>query len=173
MLVFLDLEMTGLKPEKHTILEVGTVLTSDDLVILDQESWVVKQEVNLDELDPVVVDMHTRNGLWEEVKEGNAQSAVEADVTAWLDQRVRNPPWTMAGNSVYFDRGFLRRHMPRLEERFHYRLVDVSSFKLMMRRWFPKEYYSREEPAPAHRALQDCLGSIEELKYYREILVGT
>ena len=174
MLIFLDLETSGLRPEKHVILEVGVVLTQDDLTIQDQESWVVKQSINLDEIDPNVVRMHTKNGLWVDVdQKGLPQGTVEADVIAWLDARVNwRSAWTMAGNSIHFDRSFLRRHMPELDDRFHYRLVDVSSFKEMMQRWLPKKFNDRPIRRSTHRAVPDCLGSIEELSYYRDIILG-
>ena len=174
MLIFLDLETSGLLYKTHQILEVGIVLASDELEPIDQENWVIHQDVRWERVTSFVKAMHTTNGLWDEVEASSvSQFAAQEDIAQWLEARVpAKDDWIMAGNSIHFDRSFIRRHMPRLESAFHYRMVDVSSFKEMVKRWAPAAYYNRKEQRSTHRAVPDCLGSIEELKYYREILIG-
>ena len=119
----------------------------------------------------VVRQMHTSSGLLDELEAGltleQAQRAVLDYVKAWVPDARRAP---LAGNSIATDRGFLARDMPELEAHLHYRIIDVSSIKELARRWYPRVYFASPEKKGGHRALADIRESIEELKYYREVL---
>jgi oligoribonuclease len=120
-------------------------------------------------MDPFVVNMHTESGLITEIPNGIPLAEAEALVLAYVQSHVpeaRKAP--LAGSSVYVDRGFLSRYMPALDQHMHYRLVDVSSFKEMVRRWFPRVYFATPEKTGNHRALGDIRESIAELRYYRD-----
>jgi oligoribonuclease len=174
MLVWMDLEMTGLDPDRHVIVEIATIVTDDDLNIVGEgPDLVIHQDAAaLAEMDPFVVDMHTSSGL--------LTSIVESDVTleqagaatlAFIREHVpeaRTVP--LCGNSIGTDRRFLARYLPEIEEYLHYRSVDVSTIKELARRWYPEVLASVPRKAAAHRALDDIVESIGELRFYRERL---
>jgi oligoribonuclease len=117
----------------------------------------------------VVRAMHTSSGLLDELPAGKTMGEAEKLVLDYVREFVpvvRKAP--LAGNTVFVDRGFLARDMPALEEHMHYRIVDVSSIKELVRRWYPRVYYNSPEKSGGHRALSDIQESIEELKFYRE-----
>ena len=172
-LVWIDLEMTGLDPAFDEIVEIACIVTEGDLTELDTGiSLVVKPtDAPLAAMDPFVVNMHTESGLIEEIPTGIPLEDAEAQVLAYVQSHVPEPRETpLAGSSVYVDRGFLQRYMPDLDQHLHYRLVDVSSFKEMARRWFPRIYFSTPEKTGNHRALGDIRESIAELRYYRDAM---
>jgi oligoribonuclease len=120
-------------------------------------------------MDPFVVNMHTESGLITEIPDGIPLADAEAQVLQYIQSHVpeaRKAP--LAGSSVYVDRGFLARYMPSIDQHLHYRLVDVSSFKEMVRRWFPRVYFATPEKNGNHRALGDIRESIAELRFYRD-----
>jgi len=171
-LVWIDCEMTGLDPEVDDIVEIACIVTEADLTELDEGvTLVVKPESTnaLDQMDDVVVSMHTESGLIDEIADGIALADAEARVLEYVRGHVpeaRKAP--LAGSSVYVDRGFLAKHMPTLDAHLHYRLVDVSSIKEMVRRWYPRVYFATPEKHGNHRALGDIRESIAELRYYRD-----
>jgi oligoribonuclease len=170
-LVWIDLEMTGLDPEHDEIVEIACIVTDADLTELDAGiSLVVKpSDEPLASMDDVVVRMHTESGLLDEIPDGIALADAEAQVLAYVSAHVpeaRRAP--LAGSSVYVDRGFLARYMPDLDTHMHYRLVDVSSIKELVRRWYPRVYFATPEKHGNHRALGDIRESIAELRYYRD-----
>ena len=171
-LVWIDCEMTGLDPEVDDIVETACNVTEADLTELDEGvTLVVKPESTnaLDQMDDVVVSMHTESGLINEIADGIALADAEARVLEYVRGHVpeaRKAP--LAGSSVYVDRGFLAKHMPTLDAHLHYRLVDVSSIKEMVRRWYPRVYFATPEKHGNHRALGDIRESIAELRYYRD-----
>jgi oligoribonuclease len=173
-LVWIDCEMTGLAPERDDIVEIACIVTEADLTELDSGiSLVVKPEHDtaLAAMDEVVVRMHTESGLIDEIPDGIPLADAEAQVLAYVQQHVpeaRKAP--LAGSSVYVDRGFLAAHMPTLDNHLHYRLVDVSSVKELVRRWFPRVYFATPEKRGNHRALGDIRESIAELRYYRDAI---
>jgi oligoribonuclease len=170
-LVWIDLEMTGLDPSNDEIVEIACIVTEADLTELDQGiSLVVKpSDAPLAAMDDVVVRMHTESGLIDEIPNGIALADAEAQVLEYVRGHIpeaRKAP--LAGSSIYVDRGFLARHMPDLDAHMHYRLIDVSSIKELVRRWYPRAYFATPEKNGNHRALGDIRESIAELRYYRD-----
>lgn len=179
MLVWIDLETTGLDPAEDALLEVAVVLTDDDLNEVDAYESVVRQpdEAWRDRVadNTFVRDMHTANGLLEEVGRGGGApiAHVEREV---LDMLARNGAEgaPVAGSSVRLDRNFVDAHMPHLASALHYRTVDVSTVKELARRWAPAVLNTAPTPGSAgasHRAGDDIRNSIAELRHYRDNMV--
>jgi oligoribonuclease len=172
-IVWIDCEMTGLDLVKDALIEVAALVTDSQLNVLGDGVDVVIRppEETLEHMEDVVRNMHTSSGLLEELAAGitlaAAEEAVLDYVRAWAPDPRKAP---LAGNSVGTDRGFLARDMPGLEGHLHYRIVDVSSIKELARRWYPRIYFAAPSKNGGHRALADIRESIEELKYYREVL---
>jgi oligoribonuclease len=170
-LVWIDCEMTGLDLVNDALIEVAALVTDTELNILGDGVDVVirpPQEA-LDQMLDVVRTMHTTSGLLEELAAGTTMTEAEDLVLAYVREHVpaaRKAP--LAGNTVFVDRGFLARDMPTLEAHMHYRIVDVSSIKELVRRWYPRVYFNSPVKSGGHRALSDIRESIEELKFYRE-----
>jgi oligoribonuclease len=175
--VWLDLEMTGLDVERHVIVEIAALVTDDDLQPLDDGiDVIVHQPASaLAEMDDFVRTMHTKSGLLPEI-EASQVSLADAGGQA-LDYIRSHVPQAgvapLCGNSIGVDRRFLDRQLPELDHHLHYRSIDVSSFKELCRRWYPKVYSKRPDKTETHRALADVRESIAELRYYREHLLRT
>ncbi|WP_029252466.1 oligoribonuclease [Paraoerskovia marina] len=173
-IVWIDCEMTGLDLDADVLVEVAAVVTDSELNVLGEGVDVVIRppDAALDQMNDFVREMHTTSGLITELEAGttieDAQAQVLAYIRAWVPEAGKAP---LAGNSVGTDRGFLERAMPELVEHLHYRIVDVSSIKELARRWYPRVYFASPEKTGGHRALGDILDSIDELRYYREILL--
>ena len=168
-LIWIDLEMTGLKPESDRILEVALVVTDHDLAtVAEAPVWVVHQEdAMLAAMDSWNQATHTRSGLIEKVKASALSDVeVEASALAFLREHVPAKVSPMCGNSICQDRRFLARWMPGLEDYFHYRNLDVSTLKELARRWKP-DLLKGVPKEGKHEALADVYESIEELKHYR------
>jgi oligoribonuclease len=173
-LVWIDCEMTGLDPAIDEIVEIACIVTDGELNELDAGvSLVVKpSDASLGQMDDVVIRMHTESGLIDEIPDGIALADAQQQVLDYVRQHVaeeRKAP--LAGSSVYVDRGFLNRYMPDLDTYLHYRLVDVSSLKELVRRWYPRVYFATPEKNGNHRALGDIRESIAELRYYRDAVL--
>ena len=169
-IVWIDLEMTGLDPDRHVIVEVAALVTDAELNILDEGIDLVihASDDELAEMDDFVTNMHDSSGLTEQIKASTVtlEEAEEA-VLEFVDKHCADIRPPLAGNSIATDRTFIRAYMPRLDERLHYRMIDVSTIKELTRRWFPKAYYNQPDKGLAHRALADIVESIRELDYYR------
>ena len=172
VLVWMDLEMTGLTPEKDVIVEIATIITDDNLNIIAEGPDLVihhSDEV-LSVMDPFVVDMHTKSGLLELIKQSTITLEQAGQQTLeFIKQHVpeeRSVP--LCGNSIGTDRRFLARYLPEIENYLHYRCVDVSSIKELVRRWYQGTDNIRPFKAGKHRALDDIQESINELRFYRE-----
>jgi oligoribonuclease len=169
-LIWIDMEMSGLNPDTDRILEVAIVVTDLHLeAVAEAPVLVVKQpDAVLDSMDAWNTSTHGKSGLTDKVRASRRNEAeVEATMLAFLEQHV--PPSTspMCGNSICQDRRFLARWMPRLEQYFHYRNLDVSVLKELARRWKP-EVAAGLTKHGKHEALADIYESIEEMKYYRD-----
>ena len=169
-LVWLDMEMSGLDPDRDRILEVAIVVTNSNLdIVAEGPVRVVHQsEAVLDGMDSWNKGTHGKSGLIDRVKASQfAEADVEGELIAWLAQYVPANASPMCGNSICQDRRFLARYMPKLESYFHYRNLDVSTLKELVKRWKPAIAGGFAKHGK-HEALADILESIEELKYYRE-----
>lgn len=173
-LVWLDLEMTGLDLDRHTIVEIAVLVTDANLVPLDDGVDVVVHQPPdaLAAMDDFVRTMHTKSGLLPSIE----ASTVSLDhageqALAYVQAHVKASTAPLCGNSIGVDRRFLDRYLPALDAYVHYRNIDVSSLKELCRRWYPDVYRNRPAKREVHRALDDVLESIAELAYYREHLL--
>ncbi|MHB1163699.1 MAG: oligoribonuclease [Candidatus Nanopelagicales bacterium] len=173
-LVWIDLEMTGLDPSTDEIVEIACIVTESDLTEVDGGITLVVRpsDAPLAAMDEVVVAMHTESGLLDEIPHGTTPELAQAAVLDYVRRHVPEAGKApLAGSSVYVDRGFLARYMTDLDRYLHYRLVDVSSIKELVRRWYPRVYYNSPAKAGNHRALGDIRDSIAELRFYREAVM--
>ena len=169
-LIWLDMEMSGLLPDTDRILELAVVVTDANLNVLGESPVLVihQSDAVLDGMDAWNKGAHGRSGLIEKVRASTLTEAeATLDMITFLKQFLPAGKSPMCGNSICQDRRFMARYMPDLEKFFHYRNLDVSTFKELARRWKP-EIYSGFKKASKHEALADIYESIEELKYYRE-----
>jgi oligoribonuclease len=168
-LVWMDLEMTGLDPERERIIEIATIVTNDRLeVIAEGPVLAVRQpESLLAAMDDWNQRQHSGSGLLDRVRrEGVGEREAEARTLAFLERHVEKKRSPLCGNTIWQDRRFLARYMPTLEDYLHYRMVDVSTLKELAARWRP-ELAAGFSKTNAHTALADVRESIEELRYYR------
>ncbi len=169
-MIWVDMEMSGLKPDSDRILEIAMIVTDAHLnVIATAPVWVVHQaDEVLGGMDAWNKGTHTKSGLVDKVRDSALNEyAVEEQCIAFLKQYVKANTAPMCGNSICQDRRFMTRYMPKLEAYFHYRNVDVATIKELCKRWQP-ELVKGFNKQQAHTALADIMESIEELKYYRE-----
>jgi oligoribonuclease len=168
----MDLEMTGLDPARHVIVEIATLVTDDELTIVAEGPDLVVHQppAAMAAMDDVVREMHGRSGLTEAIAASTvtleeAGAATLAFIRAHVPQ-PRSVP--LCGNSIGTDRRFLAAYLPEIENYLHYRSVDVSTVKELAVRWYPKAVESAPKKSSAHRALDDIRESVNELRYYRE-----
>lgn len=175
-IVWVDCEMTGLDLVSDALVEVACVVTDAELRELDAGVTVVIRppDAAFAAMPDVVREMHTASRLIDEIPQGTTLEAAQQIVLEYVRSHVAEPRKApLAGSSVYVDRGFLARDMPELDAYLHYRLIDVSSIKELVRRWYPRVYFSSPPKRGNHRALADARESIAELRYYREtVMVG-
>jgi oligoribonuclease len=172
MLVWMDLEMTGLDATHDVIVEIATIVTDDQLnIIAEGPDLVIHQdEAALANMDPVVVDMHTRSGLLTAIRASTISlEEAGAATLAFIKEHVPEPSTVpLCGNSIGMDRRFLTAYLPEIENWLHYRSIDVSSVKELVRRWYPQVKNDLPHKNGTHRALDDIRASISELQFYRE-----
>ena len=169
-LIWLDLEMTGLEVTRDTILEIAVVVTDKDLtVIAEGPSLVIHQPQEvLDTMNAWCKKQHALSGLTQEVQ--NSPITLEQAETAvceFLKNYCIKGQGILCGNSIWQDKAFIHAHMPKLDEFFHYKIVDVSSIKELVVRWYPKSPYADMKKMEIHRALPDVYESIDILRTYR------
>jgi oligoribonuclease len=174
MLAWMDLEMTGLDPATNVIVEIATLITDDDLNLVAEGPDLVVHapEDELAKMDPVVVDMHTRSGLLEQIRASTLTLEEAGERTlAFLKEHIKAPRSVpLCGNSIGTDRRFLAAWLPDIENFLHYRSVDVSTIKELGRRWNPDAIAAAPDKSGGHRALDDIRESLDELRYYRKAL---
>ena len=170
----MDLEMTGLEADRHVIVEIATLVTDDDLVVVAEGPDLVVHatDVELADMDDFVRDMHTGSGLLPEIVASELTLAEAGRQTLEFIRahvpKARTVP--LAGNSIGTDRRFLAAHLPEIEEYLHYRSVDVSTVKELARRWYPGVLDAAPAKAGGHRALDDIRESVAELAYFRSTI---
>ena len=168
-LIWVDMEMTGLQPDSDRVIEIAMLVTDPDLNVLATGPVLVVHQPDevLNAMDSWNKSTHAKTGLIERVRASTlSEAAAERQALAFLGAHVPQNTSPMCGNSICQDRRFLARWMPRLEAYFHYRNLDVSTLKELVRRWKPElKSFSKEGK---HEALADILESIEELKFYRK-----
>ncbi|MBE1299413.1 MAG: oligoribonuclease [Alteromonadaceae bacterium] len=169
-LVWMDLEMTGLDPDVCKVLEIATIVTDANLNILAEGPVLAIHQSNdiLDNMDEWCTKTHGESGLTQRCKDSSITEADAIEQTiAFLEQYVPKGVSPLCGNSIGQDRRFLQRHMIELEEYFHYRIIDVSTIKELVKRWQP-DVLDGFNKKGVHLALDDIKESIEELVYYRQ-----
>jgi len=170
-LVWIDLEMTGLDTERHTIVEIAVLVTDGALELVDDGIDLVIHATpdELGRMDDFVRNMHTKSGLLPQIEASTLSlEAAGAQVVEYLRTRVPESTAPLCGNSIGVDRRFLDRYLPSVDRYVHYRSIDVSSLKELCRRWNPSVYKGRPGKQETHRALDDIRESLEELRYYRD-----
>jgi oligoribonuclease len=168
-LVWIDLEITGLNSEKHVILEIASIVTDDDLKIVAEGPNIVinHPEKIMKEMETWSRDHHKASGLLDRVYASSYDhKKAEQETLDFLSEHCEEGQSPLCGNSIWQDRRFLMKYMPKLGNFFHYRNIDVSSIKELAKRWYPSlPAYEKKKP---HLALMDIKESINELKYYRQ-----
>jgi oligoribonuclease len=172
VLAWMDLEMTGLDPARHVIVEIATLITDDDLQLVAEGPDLVigASAAQLAEMDDVVRSMHTSSGLLAQVEASTLTLAQAGQATLEFLRRhiAESSTVPLCGNSIGTDRRFLAAQLPDIDEFLHYRSIDVSTIKELVRRWYPEVFADAPKKVGSHRALGDITESINELRYYRQ-----
>jgi oligoribonuclease len=174
VLVWMDLEMTGLDHTRDQIVEIATIITDDELrTVAEGPDLVIHaDEAVLAAMEPVVVEMHTKSGLLDAIRASTVTlESAGAATFDFIRAHVTDPRTVpLCGNSIGTDRRFLAAYLPEIENYLHYRSVDVSSVKELVKRWYPDLTQAMPRKSGLHRALDDIRASIEELRYYRSVV---
>ncbi len=172
MLVWIDLEMTGLDPSQDVIVAIATLITTDTLELVAEgpELVVTAPTEALAAMAPVVVEMHTASGLLQEIQNSTLSLQEAGNMTLeFLHSHISEVGTIpLCGNSIGMDRRFLATQLPEVDNFFHYRCVDVSTIKELARRWNPPTFDNAPDKAKGHRALDDIRESLTELRHYRQ-----
>jgi oligoribonuclease len=170
----MDLEMTGLDPTRHVIVEVASLVTDDELTVVEEGPDLVVSAPSgaLAAMDEPVRTMHERSGLRAAVERSQVSLEAAGEQTLDFIRRHVPEPGTapLCGNSIGTDRRFLATYLPAIENYLHYRSIDVSTVKELCRRWYPEAFAAAPEKASGHRALGDIRESLAELAYYRSTI---
>lgn len=171
LLAWIDLEMTGLDPEKHHIIEIACLITDSELNIVKEgpEIAISQSAEILNLMNEWNQKQHTSSGLIDKINESTISlKEAEQEALNFFKHYIKQHQSPLCGNSVSHDRRFLIKYMPKLANHFHYRHIDVSSFKEVITRWYPTSEEFKKKSS--HRAMDDIKESVEELKYYRSLL---
>lgn len=174
-LIWVDLEMTGLEPDRDVVIEIATIVTDSELNTLAEGPVIAihQEDAVLGGMDEWNTTHHNASGLVDRVRKSTFDEAMAARVTMdFLTEFVDPGQSPMCGNSICQDRRFMARHLPELESYFHYRNLDVSTLKILMQRWRPDLNDGFKKKA-VHLALDDIRESIDELRYYRHCFLNT
>ncbi len=169
-LVWLDLEMTGLDPKKCTVLEIGVIITDSQLEVLEEgPSFAIHHpKKTLDGMEAWSKHHHRKSGLTEECEKSKVSlKKAEEAVLKFVKTHCKEKTAPLCGNTIWQDRRFLVKYMPKLESYLHYRTIDVSSVKELVSRWYPETFKMPRPKRQTHRVMEDVRESIEELKFYR------
>ena len=175
-IVWIDCEMTGLNLAVDQLVEVACIVTDAELVELDEGySAIIRADAAaLAAMDLRVTELHRASGLLPLIPDGISLTQAADELLAYITTHVSEPLRApLAGSTIYVDRGFLAKFMPAVDAYLHYRVIDVSSVKELVRRWYPKAYFASPAKTGNHRALGDIRDSIAELRYYRETVFIT
>jgi oligoribonuclease len=169
----MDLEMTGLDPARHVIVEIATLVTNDDLeIVAEGPNLVIHQpDEALAEMDDFVRNMHRTSGLLDKIAASTVSNNDAMRLTLEFIKEHSPEPGKipLAGNSIRTDRSFLAKYMPDIENWLHYRCVDVSTVKELVKRWYPSVEHSRpSNGGQLHRAMDDIRDSVDEMRWYRD-----
>lgn len=170
LMVWMDLEMTGLDVDRERIIEMATLITDASLAVVAEGPQLVVHQPDalLDAMDDWNKQHHGDSGLTERARASTVTEAeAEQTTLAFIQEHCPARTAPLCGNSIHQDRLFLRKYMPQLNEYLHYRMVDVSTIKELARRWYPDDYAKAPDKKETHRALDDIVESIEELRFYR------
>lgn len=167
--VWCDLEMTGLDPDYNAIIEMGIIITGPDLKpIAEWERAIWQPEEALARMEPIVREMHTKNGLLERVRKAEVSvRGAEKEAISLISRHLDFGEGILSGNSIHTDRSFITRYMPGVDRYLHYRQLDVSSLKVLTKAWYPKAP-GRSKVDANHTVLADLRASIGELAYYQQ-----
>lgn len=171
LLVWIDLEMTGLKPENDMILEIATLITNNKLELIAKgpEFIIHQSDVVLETMNDWCKKQHSKTGLTQAVRDSIVSLAqAEQQTLEFIQLYCKKETSPLCGNTVYQDRAFLRKHMPKIDQFLHYRIIDVSSIKELVKRWYPKDPLTEFKKSDTHRALTDIQESVNELKQYHD-----
>ncbi len=166
-LIWVDMEMTGLDPERDAIIEFAAIITDDQLKVISEfeDCAIFQPEARFQLMDEWNRKHHGGSGLWKKVTESSVTvPELEAKLLQWASQHTEARTSPLCGNSIWQDRRFISKYLPNFDQFLHYRMVDVSTIKVLAQRWFPAEKYEKKAQ---HRAKDDILESIDELRYYR------
>jgi oligoribonuclease len=172
-LVWMDLEMTGLDSDRDVIIEMATLITDLQLNIIAEgpELVIHRTPEFFESMDSWNREHHTKSGLWAKVlSSAISQQDAENLTLDFLKKHMGPRESPLCGNSIWQDRRFIAKHMKGLDEFLHYRLIDVSTVKILGKIWYPKDIERNTDKKSSHRALDDIKESIEELKFYRTAL---
>ncbi len=163
-LLWVDLEMTGLEAKTDRIVEVAIIVTDFDFKVLDKYEAVISQsEEVIKSMNPWAASQHSASGLTAKIRSSDkTEKQVIEDVVELINKNISGEMAILAGNSIYNDRLFIKQWWPEVDELLHYRMLDVSSFKILMQAKYNEEFVKQDN----HRAMEDILASIDELKYY-------
>ena len=169
-LVWIDCEMTGLDPATSVLLEIATIVTDNNLNVIEEGPSIViyHDESKLTGMKQIVRDMHTISGLLSKIKDGILMEQAEQKILSFLQQHCKPGVSPMCGNSIWVDRMFLTKYMPRVVEFLNYRVIDVSSVKELVARWHPNDPDAEFLKKKTHRAVDDIRESIAELRHYKK-----
>ena len=171
-IVWIDMEMTGLDPAKERVIEIAVLITDSQLNLVAEGPEIVIHQSDeiLAAMDEWNTSHHTASGLVERVRASSVTEAdAETEILAFLAEHCEKGKCPIAGNSIHQDKRFLQRYLPEIDSFLHYRIIDVSTVKELVRRWYPEPYAARPSKKGDHRAMEDIRESIEELRYYRSV----